>query len=338
MIRTTNEGGFAISRSKRAVYQANWQAIWRHVLALFAATFFTTGAHSAVLLKGTPNICDWRLEGEIQRGDQMRVSETVSEQSSLCLNSPGGDYMEGLALFLHFAQARIATVVQAQHACSSACAIAFMGGADGKYGDRFPKRTLITGARLGFHSPYLADRTTPPQPLAQGVALGISYVAALLRADKYKLMPADLIADMLETGPNDLFYIETLAKAKKLKITVDGMPAPKAITTVMLYQACVNSDPWMEDQQEAVDPKDIKRRAVSDKPGLYRVEFGPGGFGFRASESCAVSVITRPGAPQQLVVDLDYVPEQQSLLQRPPQLPNEKPLWYLLPSSSRIFR
>lgn len=315
-----------------------WRVSLPYLVVAITATFHWTNAQSAELVRGTSSICDWILEGEIRPGDQKRVGESVEEKSTVCLNSPGGSYMEGLALFLHFADERIATVVQQRHQCASACAIAFMGGSDGKYADRFPKRTLIAGGRLGFHSPYVRGKDEPPQPLTKGVAIGIAIVAALLRSDKYKLMPADLIADMLETGPDDLYYIDTLAKAKKLKIAVEGISKPHSITTAMLYQACVNSDPWMENQHDMVDSKSINRRNVSDKSGLYRVEFGPGGFGFKAMESCAVSVIDWQGAEPQLVVDLEYAPEQQSLLQRPPHKANQRPLWYLLPSSTRLFR
>ena len=314
------------------------QAVCQCAVAMVASSLVWTGAHGAELVRGAAKVCDWTLQGEILAGDQKHVSETVLDGSSICLNSPGGDYMEGLALFRYFAEVRIATVVQQGHRCASACAIAFMGGAEGKYGDRFPKRTLIAGAQLGFHSPFVNDADVAPQLLSKGVVIGIAVVAALLRSDKYRLMPPDLTADMLETKPDDLYVIETLAKAKKLNIAVDGISTPKAITTTMLYQACINTDPWMDKHTGPIDPKEISRRNVSDKPGLYRVEFGPGGFGFKAMESCAVSVFEGQGAPPQLVVDLGYVPQDQSLLQQPPNKTNEKPLWYLLSLQTRIDR
>lgn len=312
----------------------NHQRTWIVVAVL--AILSMVPAQAAKLVKGQSGLCDWKLDGEIAAGDAERVAATIDSTTTICLNSPGGSWIEGLALFRHFADTKIHTVVLGGDLCASACALAFMGGADGGYGDRYPKRSLRPGARLGFHSPFIPETADRQASLAQGVAVGISVVAGLLRADQYKLMPTELIANMLETGPDKLFYIDTLAKAKQYKIDIDGVPVPKTITTAMLYQACVNSDPWQSDVDTAVDPKTINRRAVSDKPNIYRVEFGPG-FSFQGMESCAVSTSKPRGEVTDLIVTIDYAAPGKSLLTEPPRKQDERPFWYLLPSSTRIF-
>ena len=186
----------------------------------FALSVFTAWcadgqlAVAAELVKVNSALCEMKLQGSIQPGDFKKLEEALTPRMRVCLNSPGGSYLDGLELFEHFATNRIATAVDSPDACLSACAIAFMGGANGAYGDRFADRTLHVGGRLGFHSPFLGregrDLNVAGDHLTVGVAVGISVVAKLLRADRYNLMPKSLIADMLETPPSSLYYIDTL--------------------------------------------------------------------------------------------------------------------------------
>lgn len=75
----------------------------------------------------------------------------------LTLNGPGGAYFEGLALADFLRENHIATVIEKDANCYSACAFAFLGGSGyssmeslGTYVDR----QIEPGGILGFHSPY----------------------------------------------------------------------------------------------------------------------------------------------------------------------------------------
>ncbi|WP_424982415.1 hypothetical protein [Maritalea sp. S77] len=77
----------------------------------------------------------------------------------ISLNSPGGNYREGLMLANTLRKYSIASVVQAGDYCYSACAFAFLGGSGystqmsvGTYVDRM----IEPAATLGFHAPYIA--------------------------------------------------------------------------------------------------------------------------------------------------------------------------------------
>ncbi|MGJ8528756.1 hypothetical protein [Maritalea sp.] len=77
----------------------------------------------------------------------------------ISLNSPGGNYREGLMLANTLRKHSIASVVHAGDYCYSACAFAFLGGSGystqssvGTYVDRM----IEPAATLGFHAPYIA--------------------------------------------------------------------------------------------------------------------------------------------------------------------------------------
>jgi hypothetical protein len=159
----------------------------------------------------------------------------------------------------------------------------------------------------------------PRDALQFGVAVGISVVAKLLRADTYNLLSRSLIADMLETSPTSMYYVDTLQKARDLRVNLAGVKEPEKITRPMLYQACINSDPWGGDTAaaNAGDAKQAQRRVV-EKDNRYRIEFG--GFGMQGMAECVIDVISMPGKGRELHVEVEGVKQP-------------IPVWYLYPAS-----
>jgi hypothetical protein len=297
----------------------------------------SAGAGAAEIVRSTSPVCDARLEGEIKPGDFERLKDKLTEKMRLCLHSPGGSYFDGIDLFEQISERRIGTVVDKEGECYSACAIAFMGGADGKYGDRFPDRKIIAGGVVGFHSPYSSPSSTthlPPElnSFPFGVRVGIISIARVLRADKHSLLPRSLIAVMLETSPSSVFKLDTYERIRAANVALVGFAAPAKITKRMLYQACANSDPWMAGKAPSATAAEAKESelAVVDQPPRYRIVFG--GFGFRAMDSCAVEIVDRP-VGRQMFVKLDYG-ELRSQPMRPQE---ERPLWYLLPLGQPVL-
>lgn len=293
-------------------------------------------AFSADLIKVNSPLCEVKLEGPIQPGDLKKLEEALTPRMRLCLNSPGGSYLEGLRLFEHIAALRVHTVVDAGDSCFSACAMAFMGGADGAYGDRLPDRTLHAGGRLGFHSPFLSrdgsEMNVDGDRLTAGVAVGFSVVVELIRADKYNLLPKSLVANMLETPPSSIYQIDTFKKAREAGIAITGVRRPEKITKVMLYQACVNSDPWFKDVDKVADDEHARESqlSVTSIDNSYRIVFN--GFGLQNMDKCAVDVVSSPGRPAQFRVQFGYnTPQQRLMLGR-------KPTWYLYPPSATIYQ
>ena len=95
------------------------------------------------------------LKGKIDLGDtfdlQVYIASLPKKPSIVVyLNSPGGNLAEGMRLGRFFYQNKIETVVESKTACTSACALAFLGGRDNGSGK--PRRTKFSTAGLGFHS------------------------------------------------------------------------------------------------------------------------------------------------------------------------------------------
>ena len=167
------------------------------------------------------------------------------------------------------------------------------------------------------------------EQLEVGVAIGIAVVAKLLRSDKYTLLPRALIADMLETPPAALYYIDTFRRAHAAKIAVEGVPAPDKITKRMLFQACSNSDPWSQelplDREQLASPEG----KVTEVKGIYRIQYG--GFGFKGMETCAVDVIQQSGGFEirvQLATGNLMPPGSAGI--------NKVPIWYLFDGGTTL--
>lgn len=85
-----------------------------------------------------------RLAGEFQAGiarEFVRVLESAPDAETVELQSPGGWVGEAIRIAEQIERRELSTLVTSQ--CSSACTLAFAGGA---------RRTLAAGAALGFHA------------------------------------------------------------------------------------------------------------------------------------------------------------------------------------------
>lgn len=124
--------------------------------------------------------CRYLLSGVIEKGDAEKIDAIIAKNedgvdagNSICLDSPGGNYLAGKQLYDAFMADGFATYVRKGDQCHSACAIAFLGGS--VWGDfRHPSRTIEPGATIGFHAPYVK--------LESGKKYDAEYVSALTRA------------------------------------------------------------------------------------------------------------------------------------------------------------
>lgn len=305
-------------------------------LAVLVSAGFGADLSAAEIIKSNVVHCDLKLQGAIESGDFERPRDQLDKAERLCLNSPGGSYFDGIKLFQHIAESKIKTAVEASDSCLSACAIAFMGGADGAYGDRFPARTIYAGGVLGFHSPFLVGSVSSKLPsevnnLAFGIEVGVRVVAALLRADKFNLLPKRLLAEMLETPSSSIYAIDTLAKIALADVALAGIAAPAKITKSMLYRACVNSDPWQSDA-EAPKPDEVKQNqvAVLDRSNRYRIIFQ--GFELQGMSSCAVEVVKNE-SDTEIFIKIEYGDLSRVAMTES----DKKPSWLLFPRDTKIL-
>ena len=249
---------------------------------------------------GTPALLV-TLEGPIEDGDVERFkAETATaspeaERTIVELSSPGGSYVEGLLLAAAFRWAGAATVVRSEAECFSACALAFLGGAEplrdvssegGDLPDQPPSRTLEPGGTLGFHAPYLnvpaANYTADSVGNAYRAAVdGISLLIQL--ADRLYVEPTEL-PRLLEPDRDSAFLVDTVDAVRSLWIEYPDYSLQfrnlPAVTPSMVRNACVNR--WYHSQRRSALPGyAIAARAMRDfEEGSELLDNGEAGLGF----------------------------------------------------------
>lgn len=187
--------------------------------------------------------CQVSLSGPIAAGDLSKLEKVASPGSSLCLDSPGGDFIEGLAIAEWLTGKNVTTVIDNGALCYSACAIAFMGGSDWEeiYS---PRRKLHVGGRLGFHAPYLIalGRTYSGPDLEATYSEGLQAVARMMKlgADMGEdgFIPERVMLKLLAAGPSELYMVDDVIKARELGVELIGVPKVRW-TTAALCNACV---------------------------------------------------------------------------------------------------
>ena len=131
------------------------------------------------------------------------------------LQSPGGNYIEGLKLARLLRDRAIATAVEAGTECYSACAFAFLGGTGyssqegvGAYNDRI----IEPGGILGFHAPYFASEDL-------GTLVADFGMEAVLGASRHDI--ALMIEQLVDwnVDPNILGYVVSMGPDESYDVT-----------------------------------------------------------------------------------------------------------------------
>jgi hypothetical protein len=178
----------------------------------------------------------WRatltLQGEIAQGDAKRFEELAQKVSqkhldrectaiTAALDSPGGDYMEGLILGKLFWQRGYQTWVKANAECYSAAAFAFLGGTlFHTVGGWSPDRHVEVGASIGFHGFY--SNSTRRVALSEGIERGkfLTMVVADY-ANTLRVNPK-LIVESIKKKEDELLHLITIEDFRDLGIALHG--------------------------------------------------------------------------------------------------------------------
>ena len=197
-------------------------------------------------------ICNIDLRGPIEAGDLGRLKAALGQIRSrhamatprVCLSSGGGNYQEGLAISRFFMDENIGTAIPAGAECHSSCALMFMGGS-------FPwkghiNRFLDAGGVVGFHAPYVAglkDQSYPSESVKVAFDEGVRAISDLMKlgvGSPLKRFPPELLDELLQKGPNEVFEIDTVGKAIRLRVHLYGIANPLIVSEQTLCNACVN--------------------------------------------------------------------------------------------------
>ncbi|MGR9276228.1 hypothetical protein ACU8KI_16630 [Rhizobium leguminosarum] len=213
------------------------------LLLIVCSGLCPVSAAAAVVAKVDRDECQIALSGPIASGDLDRLKVLAPGGSSLCLDSLGGDFLEGLAIAEWLAGRNVTTIIGNGASCYSACAIAFMGGSEWEQ-IYLSKRKLQVGGRLGFHAPYLIalSKTYSGSELQATYAEGLQAVARMMKLGSDMgedgFIPERVMLKLLAAGPRDLYMVDDVIKARELNIELIGVPKAKW-TTAALCNACV---------------------------------------------------------------------------------------------------
>jgi hypothetical protein len=138
------------------------------------------------------------VEGKIAPGDAHSLQAYVESSRTSALkvtlvsfNSPGGNLEEGYKLATEIKRARLATEVEAEKICASACFFAFAAGA---------KKWTAPSARVGVHGAADANG------IQSGTAASATIVMARWAAKELGI-PSDIIGKMVMTPPSDIIWL-----------------------------------------------------------------------------------------------------------------------------------
>lgn len=145
--------------------------------------------------------------GEINRGDDLKLHNYVASLPAsthikgISLESPGGNYVEGVNLATTIQASHLQTGVVGDGTCASACFILF---ASGSY------KFVGAGARIGVHS---ASEEGEDTGLAQAVTTLMARKAAELG------VPSDIIGRMVTTPPDRMAWL-TPAELEEMHVEI----------------------------------------------------------------------------------------------------------------------
>lgn len=170
--------------------------------------------------------CDYRFTGQIQPGDLTRFLAEL-EASGLftprvCLDSEGGALTEVYRFLRQLNQSRkiggVSTRIETGASCLSACAILFMFGQTFGANSPYPSREVEPGARLGFHSPFIAPGRASGVEAEEAFRAALD-IAKLLIDSSYRALtsagpalPVELVSVVLGTPGDQMHYVDTIGE------------------------------------------------------------------------------------------------------------------------------
>jgi hypothetical protein len=255
--------------------------LWVFVLVL--AVWIPGGfAKAATLSQSNKEYCRFSIAGPIETGDLEKVKAIAvagklfaesnleaavvgDNGAAICLDSPGGSYIEGIAIAKLVSEKGIATVVEDGAECLSACAIIFMAGRTHGAEQDYTNRKLHVRGTLGFHRPYLTfpiseekkysgiDVNNSADVIIDAVTFMLSLSNEKGNFDIDNRMKPSLIEGMLQTGADELLLIDTIDEVGRWGIDVFGNSSPRQLSDAYLYNACANFVAWSIDQSNSDD-------------------------------------------------------------------------------------
>jgi len=256
-----------------------WSMAAHRATRAFLGVVFLGGglAHglAADIQTSNDKLCAFKLEGAIASGDHDRLADLFAHShldpldertTTLCLKSFGGLYDEALKISELLYSHGVSTVVADGSECFSACALIFTAGV---LPDRVnPHRKLSAGGILGFHAPYFSlTEGKYSKEQMEGAAQDMrTAILALMRLASRQtwlsggdFLKKSLIARILEKGPQEVFFVKTIAEAARWDIEIydaaESFPEPNNIDGIK--NLCNNFHYANMDEPVPPTPRDL---------------------------------------------------------------------------------
>src|SRR5262245_477721 len=207
---------------------------------IIALTFLFASAASAATITVVPPNGDTpafvALQGPMRLEDIEDFRFKVAKLSSaiVALESDGGNLLAGIRIGEIIRLKGFFTVVSAGARCASACAIAWLGGA---------QRFMGEPALIGFHAAYREEATGRSE---SGMA------NAVLGAYLYSIgLPESAIAYITMAAPSDMNWL-TLQEAAKYGIEVRSFPARPSATASLAQPRQAAAPEWERRTQDFI--------------------------------------------------------------------------------------
>jgi hypothetical protein len=265
-------------------------------------------------IENHPMGCEYMLSGLINNGDAEKIDEVLSGADRLevntngwkiCMDSPGGSFIEGVKLAEVFSSNAMGTVVAQNDICESACAIAFLGGTywppEGDSGR--VSRTIHPTAKLGFHAPALIipDGIYSKEEVDRAYEIALTAVVQLsdMRARGYDITES-LFKAILTTPFESMHNVDTVGKASRYKIDVRGINIFTEGVQAAANNVCDNALRALDDSEDLADFP-MQFQIVGDN---LRTK---GGYYAEANADCEIKVDT---SEDSFLVNFQYGDEE----------------------------
>jgi|GEM_PF-2186552 len=204
----------------------------------------------------TTRECTHRFSGTFSKNDAAKIIN--ARPSLLCLDSPGGSFVEALKVTSFMKSEPFATKIEKGARCESACALVFMAGSHYPHESEvaIAWRVLHPQGKLGFHSPALIveEGVYDEKTIQKAYQLAMQSVSKLVFDLVHRpdfggpAIKTSLLGEMLATPSHSMYYVETVDQAGRWGITVSGLEKTGSTNRKKLAVVCVNVFYWDDDQ------------------------------------------------------------------------------------------
>jgi uncharacterized protein YecT (DUF1311 family) len=228
--------------------------------------------------------CQLHMKGLIEPGDFQKFKRMLPKDwepgmlgPTMCLDSPGGDFIEGLKI-AEFVAEGISTRIEAGATCGSACGWIFLAGTHYAPGASGSSYSMDARGTLWFHGPFLDISSIPsvasnnygPREAVVAYNQAVAEIGRGLLTLSEKnsglnrgqpMFPPSLVAEALVKVYKDKLPVDTTGAAMRWSIPVTGYFGIVPRSRADIVRACVlgsleAGQTWGDDFAEKTDIED----------------------------------------------------------------------------------